>query len=147
MLKVQRLDPNARLPTVAYPGEDLGYDVYALEDTWVIKGNMTVARTGIAVAAFKTGGLFVDMEPLGLLIKDRSSMAAKGIFTHGGVIDSGYRGEILVNLSTINNGPYFIMAGAKFCQMVPVRVLTGDVLEMELPPANRGKNGFGSSGK
>jgi dUTPase len=35
-------------------------------------------------------------EALGLLIRDRSSMAMKGVTTSGGVIDAGHRGEIKV---------------------------------------------------
>lgn len=146
MLKVTKLDPAATLPTVAHPGEDIGYDLYALEDIFVIKGSVVKVRTGIAVAAFKENSLFQNLEPLGLLIKDRSSMASKGVFTHGGVIDAGYRGEILVNLSTINLTPYMIVAGAKFAQMVPVPVLTAEVVEVTLPPGSRGEKGFGSTG-
>ena len=33
MLKVKKLHPEAQLPTVAHPGTDLGFDLYALEDT------------------------------------------------------------------------------------------------------------------
>ena len=33
MLKVKKLHPDAQLPTVAHPGTDLGFDLYALEDT------------------------------------------------------------------------------------------------------------------
>ena len=32
MLKVKRLSPSATLPTVAHPGEDIGYDLYSVED-------------------------------------------------------------------------------------------------------------------
>ena len=32
MLKVKRLSPDAVLPTVAHPGEDIGYDLYSAED-------------------------------------------------------------------------------------------------------------------
>ena len=97
MLRVKLLEVDARLPVVAHPGEDLGYDLFALEGI-VLEPRATVrVRTGIAVEARhpETG------EPLGLLVRDRSSMAARGIATTGGVIDAGYRGEILVLMTNL----------------------------------------------
>jgi dUTPase len=37
-MKVKILHPRAKAPTVAHPGEDLGYDLYAVEDTFLIRG-------------------------------------------------------------------------------------------------------------
>lgn len=145
MLRVKRLDPAATLPTVAYAEEDLGYDVYALEDTWIYR-HATLIRTGIACAAYSPSGMY-----LGLLVKDRSSMAKKGLYTHGGVIDSGYRGEIMVNMTCDTATPYYVQAGDKIAQMVPVMVLTAEVVEGDLPLGagewSRGEKGHGSSGK
>ena len=78
-------------------------------------------RTGIAVEARdpETGA------PLGLLVRDRSSMAARGIATTGGVIDAGYRGEILVVMTNLGDAAVELKAGEKIAQMVPVPVLTG----------------------
>jgi dUTP pyrophosphatase len=142
MLYVKKLDPRATLPTVAHPGEDLGYDLYALENVFVIKGHVTLIHTGISCAAYNT-----FMEPFGLLIKERSSMALKGVFTRAGVVDAGYRGEIRVLMVTSNMTPYNIMAGDKIAQMIPTLVLTGEVKEVdELAESARGIKGFGSSG-
>lgn len=151
MLKVLKLDPRATLPTVAYVGEDLGYDVYALEDCWVYQ-HSTRIHTGIACAAYEQTEwdrwYATITRPLGLIVKDRSSMANKGVYTHGGVIDSGFRGEILVNMTCDKLTPYYIQAGDRIAQMVPVPVLTGDVQEVtELPPGARGEKGHGSSGQ
>jgi dUTP diphosphatase len=144
MLLVKLLEPGATLPTVAHPGEDLGYDVYSLNQVWLYRGKMERVRTGIAVAAYE---VHMKHTPLGLILKDRSSMAGKGVHTHGGVIDAGYRGEIMVSMTTINQLPYMIEAGAKIAQMVPVPVLTGKVLETDdLGGSKRGQKGFGSSG-
>jgi dUTP pyrophosphatase len=74
MLRVKLLEQGARLPVVAHPGEDLGYDLFALEDT-VLRPRATVrVRTGIAVEARHPE----TDAPLGLLVRDRSSMAATG---------------------------------------------------------------------
>ena len=51
MLRVKRLDHGARLPSVAHPGEDLGYDLFALQDVALIPGSVVKVRTGIAVEA------------------------------------------------------------------------------------------------
>jgi len=144
MLRVKRLHAGAQLPVVAHPGEELGYDVFALEET-VLTPRITVKlRTGIAVEARhpETGA------PLGLLVRDRSSMAARGLATTGGVIDSGYRGEILIVMTNLGDVTQELHAGDKIAQMVPVPVLTGPVNEVEsLEASGRAAKGFGSTGK
>ena len=144
MLRVKLLEAGARLPVVAHPGEDLGYDLFALEGI-VLESRATVrVRTGIAVEARHpdTGTL------LGLLVRDRSSMAARGIATTGGVIDAGYRGEILVLMTNLGKTTVDLNAGEKIAQMIPVPVLTGVVQEVEtLEDSARAAKGFGSSGR
>lgn len=144
MLRVKRLEPSARAPVVAHPGEDLGYDLFALEGITLTPRATTKVRTGIAVEARdpRTGA------PLGLLVRDRSSMAARGIATTGGVIDAGYRGEILVVMTNLGDRAVELKAGEKIAQMVPVPVLTGAVEETEdLKGSVRAAKGFGSTGK
>ena len=144
MLRVKRLEPGARLPVVAHPGEDLGYDVFALESTILSPRATVKVRTGIAVEARDptTGA------PLGLLVRDRSSMAARGIATTGGVIDAGYRGEVLILMTNLGESAVELKAGEKIAQMVPVHVLTGPVEDAEaLEDSARAEKGFGSSGK
>jgi dUTP pyrophosphatase len=144
MLRVKLLQAGAKAPVVAHPGEDLGYDLFALEDT-ALRSRATVrVRTGIAVEARdpETGA------PLGLLVRDRSSMAARGIATTGGVIDAGYRGEILVLMTNLSEAVVELKAGEKIAQMVPVPVLTGEVVAVEsLEDSARAAKGFGSSGR
>ena len=144
MLRVKLLEPGARLPVVAHPGEDLGYDLFAVESA-VLEPRATVrVRTGIAVEARhpQTG------EPLGLLVRDRSSMAAKGLATTAGVIDAGYRGEIQILMTNLGETAVELKAGEKIAQMIPVSVLTGEVQKVEaLPVSLRAEKGFGSSGR
>jgi dUTP pyrophosphatase len=144
MLRVRRLETGARLPVVAHPGEDLGYDLFALEAVVLEPQATARVRTGIAVEARhpETGA------PLGLLVRDRSSMAARGIATTGGVIDAGYRGEILVLMTNLGKTTVDLNAGEKIAQMIPVPVLTGLVQEVEtLEDSARAAKGFGSSGR
>jgi dUTP pyrophosphatase len=144
MLRVKKLAEAARVPVVAHPGEDLGYDLFALEAARLGARETVKVKTGIAVEARhpETGA------PLGLLVRDRSSMAARGVTTTGGVIDAGYRGEILVLMTNLGDGAVEIAAGEKIAQMVPIPVLTGLVQEIEtLEVSARAEKGFGSSGR
>ena len=144
MLRVKLLEAGARIPAVAHPGEDLGYDLFALEGITLAPHATVRVRTGIAVEARhpETGA------PLGLLVRDRSSMAARGIATTGGVIDAGYRGEILVLMTNLSDTQIELKSGEKIAQMIPVPVLTGDVIEVaDLEESARAAKGFGSSGR
>jgi dUTP pyrophosphatase len=144
MLRVKLLEAGARAPVVAHPGEDLGYDLFALEGAVLAPRATVKVRTGIAVEARHpaTGA------PLGLLVRDRSSMAARGIATTAGVIDAGYRGEILVLMTNLGETAIELKAGEKIAQMIPVPVLTGEVATVEsLEDSARAEKGFGSSGR
>ena len=145
----KKLHESAKAPHVAHPGEDLAYDLFAAEDAMLLPGRVTLVRTGIAI----------QFEPAhGAIVKDRSSMALKGVRTSAGVIDAGYRGEIMVPMTLDINSPcnrdglhggYVIKAGDKIAQMIPVKPLTYfEVEEFEvLRETVRGDKGFGSSGK
>lgn len=144
MLRVKRLAPEARLPVVAHPGEDLGYDLFSLESATLEPRHTVKVRTGIAVEARHphTGSR------LGLLVRDRSSMAARGIATTAGVIDAGYRGEILILMTNLGENTITLAPGEKIAQMIPVPVLTGSITEVDgLEDSLRAEKGFGSSGK
>jgi dUTP pyrophosphatase len=138
-LDVKLLVPGAKAPTVVHAGSDLGYDLYALDSVTLRPGAVQKVRTGVAVEAYFAPApspyeeLF-GYRPMGLLVRDRSSMASKGVFTHGGVIDAGYRGEMLVLMTTL--------------EVIPVASMTGEVTVVdELREAARGTDGFGSSGR
>src|SRR5260370_29660776 len=82
MLKVKLLNSAAKAPTVAHPGEDLEYDIYASETVIVpVRGHAQVS-TGIAVECSSPSG-----DPMGALLRDKSSIAARRLVLTGGVID------------------------------------------------------------
>ena len=138
-LKVKRLTETARLPEKAHQG-DLGYDVFADEDKWIEPGGFKLISTGISVhnSTYKYG----------FIIKDRSSIAMKGLFTHAGVIDAGYTGEIKVFFHNASNTSIKIEKGDKIAQLVPTKVINFEIEEVdELFETKRGNNGFGSTGK
>ncbi len=176
-LKVKKLNPLATIPTIGHPGEDLGYDVYALRQQGqpvnedgtpmaynpptsgnparldfqgrVVKpirleaGRPQAVETGLAVHFVAADG-----KKYGLLVRDRSSLASKGIFVTAGVVDAGYRGElkIILNLAT---GSYMdIWPGDKIAQLIPIEVLADVVHEVtDLEESERGEAGFGSTGQ
>ena len=164
LLKVKRVHPDARLPTVMYAGSDLGFDLYSIEDAVLEPGVPVRIRTGIAVEG---------PPGIGFILGDRSSMAAKGITYAGGRIDAGYRGEILVCLINTNQPEYGIRSitnddglllevllqktdvsvairkGDKIVQMSPFAAQTaGEIVEVsDLSISERDARGFGSSGR
>ena len=138
-LKVKRLTDTAKLPEKAHQG-DLGYDVFADEDIWIPWGEHKLVSTGISV--------FTNSYKYGFVIKDRSSMAMLGLFTHAGVIDSGYTGEIKVLFNNNSNTSIKIEKGDKIAQLVPTKVINFEIEEVdELFKTQRGEKGFGSTGR
>src|ERR1043166_2228230 len=143
MLKVKLLSAAAKAPTVAHPGEDLGYDIYSAE-TVTLEGRChAIVSTGIAIECTSPAG-----EPMGALLRDKSSMAARRLALTGGVIDSGYRGEIKVLMENLSDLPATIRGGDKIANLIPYPVLTGEVEVVEdLNESSRKAGGFGSSGR
>lgn len=137
MLKVKKLSPDAVLPTVAHPGEDIGYDLYSAEDITLPARGAAGVHTGIAIEFVPTAGG---------IVKTRSGMAKKRLICNAGVIDAGYRGEIIVLMENLADEPYAIRKGDKIAQLLEHPFLAGEVVEEELSEATRGAKGFGSSG-
>ena len=88
--------------------EDAGYDFYPNfnQESIVIKPNeIKLISTGIASAFYKR---YV------LIIKERSSTGSKGMAIRMGVIDSGFRGEILIGINNTNSKPIIITKDENF---------------------------------
>jgi dUTP pyrophosphatase len=73
-------------------------------------------------------------------------MAKKRLMCNAGVIDAGYRGEIIVLMENLGPDPYAIRKGDKIAQLLEHPSLAGEVVEDELAETVRGIKGFGSSG-
>jgi len=143
MLKVKLLTPEGKAPTVAHPGEDLGYDIYSAETITIAPRGRAVVPTGIAIECTSPLG-----EKMGALLRDKSSMASRRLIVTGGVIDAGYRGEVRVLVENLGDAPAVIHAGDKIANLIPYPVLTGEVeVVEELAESNRMAGGFGSSGR
>lgn len=143
MLRCKLLNPHAKPPTIAHPGEDLGYDLYAAETVVFPAKGHAVVPTGVAIELTGARG-----EPMGALVRDRSSMASRRMITTAGVIDAGYRGEIKIVMENLGETEQTIHAGDKIANLLPYPVLTSAVEIVEdLADSKRGQGGFGSTGK
>ncbi|HHV32156.1 dUTP diphosphatase [Caproiciproducens sp. LBM24188] len=143
-LKIKKLHPNAVLPTRASDGS-AGMDLYALLDAPLTLEPRGLYRipTGIAIA-------LPGPETVGLLFA-RSGLGVKhGISLSNavGVIDSDYRGELIVGICNLSDHPYTLTPGERFAQLVVMPVLLPAVEETDdLGETARGAGGFGSTGK
>jgi len=143
MLKVKLLSGHAKAPTIAHPGEDLGYDVYSAETVTIAPRGSHIVSTQISIEFDP-----IDGRPVGALVRDKSSMAARRVICTAGVIDAGYRGEIRIVMENLGDQPAEIHAGDKIANLIPYPVLTSPVeVVEELAESNRNAGGFGSSGR
>jgi dUTP pyrophosphatase len=145
VLKVpfRRLLPGARVPERAYAG-DAGYDLAAAENLVLAPGERAVIRTGIAIAV-----------PDGYagLVLPRSGLAVRhgiSLVNAPGLIDPGYRGELMVPLINHDREETFeVETGMRIAQLVLVRAAEARFVSVELLEEGadgRGEGGFGSSG-
>lgn len=145
MLRFKKLNPNGNLTRGSEYAA--GYDLYAISDYQLEANQVVRVKAGIAIE-IPTGYVGI--------IRDRSSLGSKGIHVFAGVIDSDYRGEIVVcicNLAYLNvddpsNPIYIIKVGDKIAQMVIIPCFQDEIEEVEfLTRTKRGDSGFGSTGK
>ncbi len=137
-LKIKKINKDAVLPSRAHEF-DAGLDLFSVEDLDLLPGERKQIKTGIIMAI-----------PEGYvgLIWDKSGLSFKyGLKVFGGVIDSGYRGEIMVVIANTSQNKYEIKKSQKIAQLLIQKVELVDVVESELlSDTQRGIGGFGSSG-
>jgi len=141
-IPVKRLTTSAVIPTKAHYA-DAGFDLYADSEHELYAGtnneNSAIVKTGIAMA--------IPDDHVGL-VWDRSSMGAKkGVHRFAGVIDAGYRGEIMVALYNFGPNNVTIKRGDRIAQILIQPVPQVLMVEVDsLDSSERGEKGFGSSG-
>ena len=140
-LEVKKVRDSAVVPARAYAG-DAGMDLAACERVELAPGARALVPTGLAVAI--PDGYAGYVQP-------RSGLAAKhgiSIVNTPGLVDSGYRGELLVNLVNHDDEqPFVVEPGMRIAQLVILQVPPVELVEVdELPESERGADGFGSSG-
>ena len=139
-VNVCKLDPNAILPTYG-SAEAAGADLYALKDAAIKAGETVLVHTGVAME--------IPQGYVGLVFA-RSGLASKRDLAPAnkvGVIDSDYRGEIMVALHNHGAETREIAAGERIAQIVLTPYLTAEFTETDaLTETARGAGGFGSTG-
>lgn len=137
-LKFKLLDSKATLPSYAH-SDDAGFGIYSTEEKVLKPMEYYAVATGIS-SEIETGS-FVS-------IRDRCSMAIKGIHVMGGVIDAGYRGEWKVIMINLSKEVYKIEIGDKIAQgILQSATQTNLVVAEDLSDTPRGDKGFGSTGR
>ncbi len=125
-------------PKKAHVG-DACYDLYSTDSYNLYPGEHKLFHTGVHVQ-FQSG--------YELIVRGRSGMALKGIYTHVGTVDSNYRNEIGVILYNTTERPYNINKGDRIAQMQLQKIPSYELVVGEVDEnKERGNAGFGSSGK
>ena len=140
-LPFERLAPEAELPSSAYLG-DAGLDLRSTVAVDVPPGERAMVPTGLAVA--------IPDGHAGLVLP-RSGLASKQGLTLAnapGLIDAGYRGEIVCAVVNLDrNESVAIAKGDRVAQLVIVAIPeVKPTWAEQLPPSHRRTGGFGSTG-
>lgn len=138
-IQFKKLQPHATIPKFAHHN-DAGADLFCLDDVTIPAGQQSTIATGIA-----------QQLPDGFvaLVWDKSGISAKRrLKVMGGVLDAGYRGEIVVTLANLGDEDQSFKSGEKIAQMLFQKVYQPEIIEVEtLDDSTRGSGKFGSTGK
>lgn len=146
IVKIAKVNEEAFIPENFYEG-DAGFDLCSVDSGAIYAGETKVVKTGISIEIPKGYGGFV---------LPRSGLAAKNSVTvvnSPGLIDSGYRGEIMVILHKLNesgDNPFIYDVGDRIAQLVIQKVENIKFINVnydELTNTERSEGGLGSSGK
>ena len=144
-----KLSNTAKIPVKAHQGpfSDAAYDLYCDTGSWVV---------GCVPQAVSTGIRLIIPDGYWVKFHEKSGKALKGIQIHGGVIDSGYTGELKVIVSS-HSGMFgaILNSGDAVCQFTVEKMIDSEILEItnkdafnaECELRERKNNGFGSTGQ
>ena len=143
-LKIKKLHPAAILPTYGSAGA-AGADLYALpqgDPITILPGETVMIHTGLSMA-IPEGYVGLNFARSGLAAKRGLAPANKV-----GVIDSDYRGELMVALHNHGDVPQTVEPGDRVAQFLIMPVIQANFCEVdELDETDRGAGGFGSTGR
>ena len=133
------LDHNATMPTKAHE-TDAGYDLYAAHSKFIMQRSSAVIDTGVHIEI-----------PAGYygLVAGRSGLNFnESVICPQGTIDSGYTGSIKVKLYNMTNDSKMIQKGDRIAQIIFMKCESPEFEQVDsLGETERGKGGFGSTGK
>ena len=139
-MKIKLLNSNATIPSRQTDGS-AGFDLYSSQTASVSSGCTFKIRTGIA--------LQIPEGYVGLIFARSGLATKKGLRPANcvGVIDSDYRGEIIVALHNDSSDYADIKIGDRIAQLVVVPYVSPIIIQSdELDDTDRGSGGFGSTG-
>ena len=141
-MKIKKLDSRATIPTYGTK-YSAGADIYAIVDAPIVikPGETKLINTGLALE-IPNGYVGLVYARSGLASKNGIAPANKV-----GVIDSDYRGELMVALYNQSNSNYIVENGLRIAQLVITPYIQVEFEEVEeLNITERGQGGFGSTG-
>jgi dUTP pyrophosphatase len=140
-IKVKQLSPLAKMPVYATSGSAC-FDIATIDDNMDIgPGSGAVLRTGLAFE-IPPGHVMMVYSRSGHGFKNGIRLA-----NSVGVIDSDYRGELMVKVHNDSRARFLVGRGDRIAQamIVPVQQVEFEASE-ELSDTDRGASGFGSTG-
>lgn len=143
-IRIKRLTDSATIPT---QGSALaaGYDIYAdvPHKVLILPGKIEKIPTGICASP--------EENDVALCLFPRSGLATKQgvtLINSIGLVDSDYRGEIIVPLVNLGSAPVTINPGDRIAQLVVLGITRAEFEEVDtLDETERGEGGFGHTGK
>lgn len=140
-IRIKKLNEKAIVPTSGSP-YSAGYDIYSLEDHEIEAGKTVLAKTGLALEIPE--GYFGAVYARSGLASKKGLRPANCV----GVIDSDYRGELIVALHNDSEKTQKVVQGDRIAQLVITPYLSVEFKETEeLSETKRQSGGFGSTGK
>ena len=136
-MEIVLINDDAIIPTKASKGS-AGLDLYSDIDVDIEINSIKKVNTGIRIS--------LPENSYGS-IRDKSSLAAKGILTLGGVIDNDYTGEIIVIMTSLIE-PIKIKKGQKIAQLIVYNISYREIKKVKyLKETERNDKGFGEIDK
>jgi len=134
----EKVDEDAKIPEKQHAC-DIGYDIYACEDTTIEKGEVKTVPTGLKMSLPRK----IEAQ-----IRPRSGLSLSGleIMNSPGTIDPGFRGEVKVIMANLIGDDFTVGKGDRIAQMVFNKVEHPEIVEGRLDETERGSGGFGSTG-
>lgn len=129
-----------------YHEGDSGLDLFFIEDTNIGPNETKLINLGIKCEAFPTKEKEYNIS---YYLYPRSSISKTSLRMSNsvGIIDAGYRGNIMVSLDNISDHPYQIKQGQRLFQMCsPILDPISFELSSSLSHTSRGEGNFGSTG-
>ena len=139
-IKIKRLNEDAILPEKQHDS-DAGYDLHSIEDIILKPNQIYKVKTGIAIQIPNNyGGLVLPRSGL-------SSKYGISLINTPGLIDSGYRGELLIPLINHSSNEYTINKTERVAQLILLEIPEVKIeVTSDLDESDRESKGFGSTG-